>query len=350
LLSRICLEQNRLACAEPLLQAACHQQPTSRTLQHQLGELLLLQGQLTAGFRQWALARQQRAGEGVLAGCVLPLYREAVDAGPLHLVADGTLGDTLLFSRYAPWIAEQLGQAVHCYVQPPVVNLLRESFHHRGITVHPLAQLPRDGTGQVLPLLMAPSYFGACDQQHNLSAPCLQADPQLVEAWRQKLTLAEGERLIGINWHGSALQAVRERVRSDIPLEAFAELASQPGVRLVSLQKGIGTEQLKSCRFLHRFVSCQEEVSREHRLEQMAALMSLCEWIVCDDSGPAHLAGSLRRPTLLLLCERSGWRWGATGDSSPWYPTLQVLRQSRETGWAALVDQASARISETPSM
>lgn len=347
LLSRICLEQNRLACAEPLLQAACLQQPTSRTLQYQLGELLLLQGQLTIGFRQWAQARQQRAGEGALAGCALPLYREAVDPGPLHLVADGTLGDTLLFSRYAPWIAAQLDQAVHYYVHPPAVNLLRDSLP-LGIMVKPLAQLPRHGTGQVLPLLMAPAVFGACDQQPSLRAPCLQANPQLVEAWRQKLNLAEGERLIGINWHGSALQAVRERVRSDIPLEAFAGLASQPGVRLVSLQKGIGTEQLKACRFLHRFVGCQEEVSREHRLEQMAALMSLCEWIVCDDSGPAHLAGSLGRPTLLLLCERTGWRWGAHGDSSPWYPSLQMLRCTQQTGWTGLVDQAITRINQAP--
>ena len=346
LLSRICLEQNRLSCAEPLLLAACRQEPTSRQLQHQFGELLLLQGHLTAGFRQWARSRCPQPLQGMLADCELSLDLGAFGQGPVHLVAEGTLGDTLLFSRYAPWIADHLGQAVHFYVQPPVMNLLRYSFHH-GIGVHPLAQLPRHETNQVLPLLMAPAYFGACDQEPNLRQPCLKADPQRVAAWRQRLNLAAGERLIAINWHGSAMQALRERVSSDIPLQAFAGLAELPNVRLLSLQKGFGVEQLRHCSFLHRFVACQEEINREHRLEEMAALISLCDWVVCDDSGPAHLAGSLGRPTLLLLSERGGWRWGSSGDDCLWYPTLQILRRTAEiSGWETLVEQAANTIQQ----
>ena len=47
---------------------------------------------------------------------------------------------------------------------------------------------------------------------------------------------------IGIAWQGSRQNRI-DRWRS-FPLEQFAPLAGLPGVRLISLQKGTGTEQL----------------------------------------------------------------------------------------------------------
>lgn len=339
LLAGICLDQHRLKDADILCRVACHQEPNSARLQRHFGELLLLQGQLTNGFIQLSRCFSDESNQGLHSIRDAKPTPSLIDQDTIHLVANGTLGDTLLFSRYAPWILHHYCKSVHFYVQPPVCNLLRDSYKH-GIIVHPMAHLAHRGAGQVMPLLTAPAVFGACDQQPNLSLPCLQPNQQLVETWRRKLNLSDGERLIGINWHGSALRALQERVRSDIPLGAFAELARQPGVRLVSLQKGVGTEQLQTCQFLHRFVHCQEEVSCEYRLDQMAAIISLCEWIVCDDSGPAHLGGSLSRPTLLLLCERSGWRWGAFSNSSPWYPSVRILRKTSHTTWSDLIHQA----------
>jgi tetratricopeptide (TPR) repeat protein len=340
LLAPICLEQHRLPCAEQLLQIACRQQPASPRLQQQLGELLLLQGEWSRGFELWVASAQ--AAQWSASG--LPMLDPRLPIAPLALVANGTLGDTLLFSRYATWLESQLQVPVHFYVQPPVVALLRGCLPH-SVSIHPLAQLPHQTIGSVLPLLSAPGLFGACDREPDLRLPCLAADPERISAWRQRLALEPTERLIAINWHGSAMQALRERVSSDIPLHTFARLAELPNVRLVSLQKGFGAEQLKHCSFRDRFVACQEEINREHRLEEMAALISLCHWVVCDDSGPAHLAGSLQRPTILLLSERGGWRWGSSGQCCPWYPTLQILRRSGETsGWATLMERAASMI------
>ena len=121
--------------------------------------------------------------------------------------------------------------SVHLYVQPPVLNLLRNSFQSP-IEVYPIGTLDIQAPELILPMQDAAAVFGACDQHPALASPCLQADPALVEIWRQRLGLEDGERLIGINWNGSALQASRERVSSDIPLTAFETIAQVPGVRL----------------------------------------------------------------------------------------------------------------------
>ena len=66
-----------------------------------------------------------------------------------------------------------------------------------------------------------------------------------MQAWRQKLSHLAGFR-IGIGWQGSTLYR-GDRCRS-MPLSCFAPLADVPGVRLVSLQKGAGAEQLAEAR------------------------------------------------------------------------------------------------------
>ena len=340
LLAGVCFDQNRLEMAEELLQKARLDQPASGQLLGKWGELQLLCGNWTNGFRFCSASRRAdlslpSADAFGLRGVADP----SLEVHPLILASDGTLGDSLLFSRYAPWLATSLSRPVHLYVQPPVLRLLRDSFQ-APIEVHPIGELTSPPSEWILPLQDAPAVFGACDQQPDLAAPCLRADPALVEVWRKRLDLGSGERLIGINWNGSALQASRERVSSDIPLQAFEAIAQRPGVRLVSLQKGFGAEQLRHCRFADRFVSCQNEVSHEVRLEHMAALITLCDWVICDDSGPAHLAGGLSSPTILLLPERAGWRWGGFNSQSPWYPTLHLLRRSESKGWDDLMSEA----------
>ena len=76
--------------------------------------------------------------------------------------------------------------------------------------------------------------------------PYLWADPELTDKWRAELAGIDGFK-IGIVWQGSRDYRL-DRWRS-IPLAHFAPLAGLPGVRLVSLQKGFGSEQVATVDF-----------------------------------------------------------------------------------------------------
>ncbi|NDG75507.1 MAG: hypothetical protein EBX49_09290 [Synechococcaceae bacterium WB8_1B_136] len=351
LLAQLFLEQQVLPEAAELLDRALEQEPQAPELHLQLAELLLLRGELQRGFQEWEWRHARGQGQSWSHGGrsePLPRWAGPDTAGPLALVAEGSLGDTLLFSRYAGWIQSQLQQPLVLYVQPPLLQLLRGSLQPM-LAVEPISQLAAQRQGAMLPLLSAPAQFGTCQEHPELAQPHLRAEPQLLEHWQQRLQRQGEELLIGINWHGSALQAVSERHRSDIPLRQFEPLAQLPGVRLVALQKGIGSEELEDCHFGDRFVACQSEVSRELRLEHMAAVMAQCDWIVSDDSGPAHLAGNLGIPSLVLLPERINWRWSSSQGRSPWYPHSWLLRRQPGQGWQELMEQACARILANPS-
>ena len=71
--------------------------------------------------------------------------------------------------------------------------------------------------------------------------PYIFPDPELVEHWKRELAGEPGLK-VGINWQGNPKYA-GDRHRS-IPLEFFEPLSRVPGVRLFSLQKNAGLEQL----------------------------------------------------------------------------------------------------------
>jgi tetratricopeptide (TPR) repeat protein len=344
LLAPLLLEQQRLELLQPVLEQALRHQPEQPDLYALKAESLLLQGQLRAGYEAFDQQRRllEAQGQSIGHGCSLPRFEVGVSNGPLALIGTGTLGDTLLLSRYAPWLQEQLQTPVQLFVQPPLLALLQGALTP-SIDVKPLAALAQQHGGYALPLVSLPGLFGSCTEHHRLGTPNLKADPALIQQWRDRLQLSTDERLVGLNWHGSALQSLLERQSSNIPLETFQPVSELPRVRLLSLQKGIGQEQLETCSFRHRFVTIQDEVNRVQRLEHMAALMSLCDWVLTDDSGPAHLAGCLGIPGVVLLPQRINWRWGSLdADRNPWYPSLKLIRQQPQQAWSELVAEATA--------
>jgi ADP-heptose:LPS heptosyltransferase len=70
-----------------------------------------------------------------------------------------------------------------------------------------------------------------------------------------------------------------------------------------------------------------------------AALCQQCHLIVSVDTSVAHLAGALGVPTLLLLPFNADWRWLTGRKDSPWYASIQLLRQATRADWTGAFAQ-----------
>jgi hypothetical protein len=40
------------------------------------------------------------------------------------------------------------------------------------------------------------------------------------------------------------------------------------------------------------------------------------------------------------------WRWGLSGDHTPWYPTMRLFRQDAPEDWAWVVERMKAALAE----
>jgi ADP-heptose:LPS heptosyltransferase len=65
----------------------------------------------------------------------------------------------------------------------------------------------------------------------------------------------------------------------------------------------------------------------------MAGAMLSLDLILSVDAAPAHLAGALGKPIWTLLSSTPDARWQPEGDTTPWYPTMRLFRQTRPGDW-----------------
>ncbi len=169
--------------------------------------------------------------------------------------------------------------------------------------------------------------------------PYLTAEPDRVTQWRDRLG-ANGYR-IGVAWQGNP-ESAAERGRS-VPLHHFLPLAQVPGVRLISLQKQHGLEQLHAMPAGLRIETLGENFDHgPDAFIDTAAVMQSLDLVITSDTSVAHLAGALGCPVWVALKHVPDWRWQLEGDRIVWYPTMRLFRQTQRGDWEGVF----ARIAE----
>jgi hypothetical protein len=187
------------------------------------------------------------------------------------------------------------------------------------------------------PLISLPLLFGTTLETIPDQIPYLFGDPEAVEQWRRELDSVSAFK-IGISWQGNP-DYVNDRYRS-IPLAAFEPLAGLAGVRLFSLQKGKGTEQLRALSHQFKVVELVPELDATGgAFMETAAIMTNLDLVVTPDTAIAHLAGGLGVRVWTALMARPDWRWLRGREDSPWYPSMRLFRQTQFGDWASVMER-----------
>jgi hypothetical protein len=188
-----------------------------------------------------------------------------------------------------------------------------------------------------LPLLSLPYRFGTTVSSAPATAPYLRAEPEKVEAWRQRFALEDESvrqvRRVGLVWATNRTFPDPGRSCGLEVLRPLGEAASALGVRLYSLQVGA------AARDAHRAPAGMTVTDLSDDLKDFtdtAAVMANLDLVITIDTVTAHLAGALARPTWVLLKHVAEWRWMTDREDSPWYPTMRLFRQSKPDDWVGL--------------
>ena len=66
----------------------------------------------------------------------------------------------------------------------------------------------------------------------------------------------------------------------------------------------------------------------------LAAVICNLDLVITTDTLAAHLAGASGIPVWVMLPHAADWRWLHLRTSSPWYPSMQIFRQSVPGEWS----------------
>lgn len=164
--------------------------------------------------------------------------------------------------------------------------------------------------------------------------------------WMEQNDLGDDGRLrVGIAWQGNP--GHHADVYRSIALETLAPLAELHGVRLINLQFGFGSEQLHTCDFADSIDRLPDDMDTSGgAFTDTAAILKTIDHVVTTDTSLVHLAGALGVDTTLMLGKVPDWRWLMSGETTPWYPSLHLVRQEKIGDWSDVIDQVVVRLRE----
>jgi Glycosyltransferase family 9 (heptosyltransferase) len=235
------------------------------------------------------------------------------------------LGDTLQFVRFAAPLRE-IAAEVTLWAQPALLPLLATV---RGVDrLLPLHDGAPDGAYDAeLEVMELPHALRVTLDDLPRDVPYVHVEP----------APRFGDGLhVGVVWAAGDWDP-----RRGLTVDALAPLARIPGVTLHALQRGAA---------LAAWDASLGPVSGSDDVAECARIMTALDLVVSVDSMPAHLAGALGVPVWTLLHADADWRWMTGRDDSPWYPTMQLVRQARAGDWRApiaRVAHALARLAAT---
>jgi hypothetical protein len=303
---------------------------------HNRATCLLHIGDLAQGFREY---EWRKACPGFVDDPRYALPRpwrgEDLAGKTLHIYPELFQGDLIQFGRYALF-AQQIGAKVVLGAPRPLHALLQTMSPSLGLVD---AEAPTPDYDFQSAMMSLPAIFGTTLATVPAPARYLGVEAQRYARWRQHIG-ATGLK-IGLVWQGSA-----QATQRSFPLAVAARaLAGLPGVRLISLQKINGLDQLSALP-----PGTVEDLGPgfdpgPDLFVDTAAAMACCDLVICPDTSALHVAGGLGRPTWLVLPQPGDWRWLEDRADTPWYPSVRIFRQPQPGDWAGAFGQVRATLS-----
>jgi len=252
--------------------------------------------------------------------------------------AEQGLGDTIQFARYVPLLA-QTGAKVALEVQAELKPLMARLEGASAVIAPGEVPPPFDAH---CPLGSLPLAFKTVPETVPAQFPYLAADDAHIAKWSARIGALARPR-IALAWSGNASH-INDRNRS-IAFARLAPLLSTPA-RFISIQRDVRSEDAAALagasRVLHVGGALED-------FSDTAAVIALADLVITVDTAVAHLAGAMAKPVWVLVPFAPDWRWTRAGETSPWYPTARLFRQTSLGDWDGVLARVAAELARFTS-
>jgi tetratricopeptide (TPR) repeat protein len=258
---------------------------------------------------------------------------EPLEGKTILLHAEQGLGDTLQFVRFVPLVVRRGGRVI-LEVQSPLARLLR-GFPEVAQVVVRGAMLP--AFDYQCPLMSLPLALGTSLE----SIPSAEGYLKFALDTRQTKPDKASQLRVGLAWSGNPRN--KGDANRSMPLVALLPLADVPGLKLISLQKDTGVEQLAS---LRDQLPIEDAASSHTDMQETAKLVASLDLVLSVDTSIAHLAGAMGKPVWIMLPWVADWRWMEQRSTSLWYASARLFRQTAVGDWDSVARQIVAALQD----
>lgn len=248
----------------------------------------------------------------------------------IFLAYEQRFGDVIQFSRFVPELVKQSAQVI--LQVPPHLTRLFKSLGPGIELINAKEALPAYDYCQLVTSIPAILNYRK-DAVWN--GPYLDVEP---DSPTPRMPMRAGTDLkVGLVWAG---KPVPDR---SIPLSHYTALLRHCNVSFYSFQLGEARKQMPELAVGWLITDLSGEIGDFH---DSSLLMKQMDLIITIDTAAAHQAGALGLPVWLMLIYYSDWRWDRYGsDTTAWYPSMRIFRQTEHDSWAEVARQLDAAFS-----
>lgn len=259
--------------------------------------------------------------------CLMSLNQ--VQDRTILVLSEMGFGDILQFARYIPFLIE-CGARVVLQCPETLRSLLCSLSRdleivnsNQALPDHdywsPIMSLPKLCLDRLQAPLKSVPYLRVAKERHNL--------------WEKRVRKSSRLR-VGFVMSGKIRPELDQNAvtRRSIEVTNWRALLDLP-YDFHLLQKDISPVERVVC---DSYSNCHLYDHYIEDFEDTAALLSQMDLVISIDTSVAHVAGALGQTTWLILPYLTDYRWLLSGDSTPWYPTIQIFRQSRPGDWSSI--------------
>ena len=300
------------------------------------GLVRLTLGDYAAGWKKYAWRHLTGNFSGGKKRPAQPLWLDNWDVSDKTILLHGEqgLGDTIMFARYVPLVAQR-GAKVILAVQRPLAALMATL---KDVSVVRAQGEPVPRFDGFCPLPTLPLAFRTSVETIPADVPYLSAPADRLAKWQPVLQALPRPR-IGLMWAG----ALSPILRRSIPLHLLLPILQLREFSFVALQKEMPKEDMPLLESTRVATFLGE---RQSDLADTAAMIEPLDLVITIDTSIAHLAGAMGKPTWVLLPFSTDWRWMRDRKDNPWYPTARLFRQPAPDDWPGVVTQVQAAVKQ----
>jgi len=317
--------------AVPFLQHAAILDPNNVTAHFNLAVSYLLMGDYQRGWPAYESRWNYEHLAGTEPKYSQPRWRgEDIKDKTILVVGEQGHGDCIQFVRFV-YNLHMLGAKVKLQVTDGLIPLLNSSNIMEWVGGY------NDDPGTFdtwVPIMSIPGILGVTLDNLPKIQSYMSADATLTKQWQDRLGPKHRMR-VGFSWSGRRDAWLNQH--KGVPFPVILEMIkNNPQYEWINLQVDATEDEDRAL----ADAGVTRYPNSINSFADTAALMMHMDVIISVDTAITHLAGSLGRPTWVMLNAYStDWRWLLDRDSSPWYSTARLFRQPKMGDWESVTNK-----------
>jgi hypothetical protein len=332
-------EMHRWEPAKKYFELAQRLDPTNDDTGWTLGLLALQTGDFKAGWEGYERRWGSKTFSSPRISTIHPQWERGLGLKHPIVWTEQGIGDQILYASLIEALAKEV-ESVVVLIDIRLAGLMQRGCKAKNVTFLPHnAKVRMSDHDSHIPIASMGKYFinGVRDILPNRSESYIKADPHRVGLLKKELGL-DGKRVIGLSWASTA-PIIGEH--KSVALEGFKTLFDIPNTKFINLQYGDAQKAAEG--FHPNLITTHIDTFLD--LENVAALMELCDVIVSPSNANVHLAAAMGKPVALLDANKL-WYWNnRAGYRSLWYPEVRIFqRENMNAPWDLQVKQVKEEL------